>query len=118
MTDLNTTAVAAETIVLTRAEKLAKQVTTLETRIAADTIKLAEVKQEIETSERLSSVTVGTAITAKLGRAETTREVAAVVVGVKDDEAGARRYKISFGDGFDADVQVIQPSQIVSITAA
>lgn len=100
---------------LTRAEKLAKQVATLEKRIADDTAKLAEVKQEIETSERLSSVGVGTLITAKLGRAETTREVKAEVLGVKDEDNGARRYKISFGEGFDADIQIIQPSQIVSV---
>jgi hypothetical protein len=101
---------------LTRAEKLAKQITTLETRIAADTAKLAEVKQELETSERLASVGVGTLVTIKLGRAETTREVAGEVLGVKDDDNGARRYKISYGEGFDADVVIIQPSQIVAIT--
>lgn len=103
-------------VTLTRAEKLAKQVEVLEKRIAADTDKLAEVKQEIETSERLSSVTVGTLVTIKLGRAETTREVAGEVLGVKDDDNGARRYKVSYGEGFDADVVIIQPSQIVAIT--
>jgi hypothetical protein len=107
---------AAPEVKLTRAEKLVKQITTLETRIAADTTKLAEVKLELETSERLSSVGVGTLVTVKLGRAETTREVAAEVLGVKDDDNGARRYKISYGEGFDADVVIIQPSQIVAIT--
>jgi hypothetical protein len=107
---------AAPATPLTRAEKLAKQITTLETRIAADTAKLAEVRQELETSERLASVGVGTLVTIKLGRAETTREVAGEVLGVKDDDNGARRYKVSYGEGFDADVVIIQPSQIVAIT--
>lgn len=108
--------VGAPEVKLTRAEKLAAQIATIEKRIVTDTAKVAELKQELETSERLSSVGVGTLITAKLGRAETTREVAAEVVGVKDDEAGRRLYKISFGEGFDADVQIIQPHQIVAIT--
>lgn len=103
-------------IVLTRAEKLGKQIEVLTKRIEADTAKLAEVTLELETAERLSSVGVGTLITARIGRAETSREVQAEVLGVKDEESGARRYKISFGDGFDADVQVIQPSQIVAVT--
>lgn len=107
---------APEAVKLTRTEKLQAQITTLETRIAADTTKLATVRQELETAERLSAVGVGTLITARVGRAETAKNVEAEVVGVKDDEAGRRLYKISFGDGFDADVQVIQPHQIVAVT--
>ncbi len=99
----------------TRAEKLAAQVSTLETRIAADTTKLAEVKNEIETSARLDSVGEGSAIIARIGRAETSKEVAARVLGVKDDDKGSRRYKIAFGEGFDADAAIIQASQIVRV---
>jgi hypothetical protein len=106
---------ATPEVKLTRSEKLAAQIVTLEKRIAADTAKVEEVKAELEVTERLASVGVGTLIVAKLGRAETARSVDAEVLGVKDDENGARRYKISFGEGFDADTVVIQPAQIAGI---
>lgn len=103
-------------VTLTRAEKQAKQVTLLTERIAADTTKLAELKNEIETGERLSSVDVGSAVVIRIGRGDTSKEVAARILGVKDDEAnGSRRYKAAYGEGFDADTVIIQPSQIVSV---
>lgn len=101
---------------LTAAEKRQKQIDLLTKRIADDSTKLTELKLEAETSERLASVGTGSVIVARIGRAETSRNVEAVVLGVKtDDNTGAVRYKISFGEGFDADTQVIQPSQIVSV---
>lgn len=55
--------------ILTRAQKYAARIEVLTKRIAADTLALAETQQELETSERLSSVQAGTAIVARLGRA-------------------------------------------------
>ncbi len=100
---------------LTRAQKQANQVELLEKRIAADTAKLQEVKLDIETAARLDGVGEGSAIVARIGRADTSKEVAARVLGVKEDENGSRRYKIAFGSGFDADAAIIQASQIVRI---
>jgi hypothetical protein len=116
MSDLNNTnEIAAVATVLTRAEKYAKTIATLETRIAADTAKLAEVKQEAETAAKLSGVAVNSVVVAKLGRAETTREVLARVVGVKEEDNGSRKFKILFGEGLDTDTVIIQESQIVSV---
>jgi hypothetical protein len=111
------TGVTAETKpVLTRAEKQAAQVLVLTKRIEADTAKLAELRNDIETASRLDGVEAGSAIVARIGRAETSKEVPARVLGVKEDEAtGSRRYKIAYGEGFDADTAVIQASQIVSV---
>lgn len=110
------TAVTTETKpVLTRAEKQAAQVLVLTKRIEADTAKLAELKNDIETASRLDGVEAGSAIVARIGRADTSKEVAARVLGVKEDDAGSRRYKIAYGEGFDADTAVIQASQIVSV---
>ncbi len=106
---------AATEVKLTRVEKLAAQIATIEKRIETDTAKVADLKQELETAQRLADVREGTLITARLGRAETTREVAATVLGKKEDDNGVR-YKIEFGDGFDKDVTVIQPAQIIAIT--
>lgn len=45
----------------------------------------------------------------------TLREVAARVLGYKEEADGSLRYKIQHGEGIDTDVDVIQASQIVSI---
>jgi hypothetical protein len=109
--------VAAEVVkpTLTRAQKQAAQIEVLEKRIAADTAKLAEVKLDIETASRLDGVVAGSAIIARIGRAETSKEVAARVLGIKEDDNGSRRYKIAFGEGFDADAAIIQASQIIRV---
>jgi len=102
---------------LTPAQKRAARVDVLVARIAADTTTLAALRLEIETSERLASVAEGTAVVVRIGRAETSREVAARVLGVKTDDNGSTRYKVTYGSGFDADTIVIQPSQIISVIA-
>lgn len=117
-TTVDTTATQAEAKpVLTRAEKYAARVVTLEKRIAKDTEDLAALRIEIETSTKLDSVVAGTAIVARIGRADTSKEVAARVQGVKEDESGSRRYKIVFGEGFDVETVVIQPAQIIQVIA-
>lgn len=114
-TDPSVGGTAAPEVKLSRVEKLAAQIATIEKRIETDTAKVADLKQELETAQRLADVREGTLIIAKLGRAETVREVPATVLGKKEDDNGVR-YKIEFGDGFDKDVTVIQPAQIVAIT--
>lgn len=106
---------AAPAVVLTRAEKYAKTIETLKKRIEADTKKLAEVEVEAATAEKLASVTVNTALVVRIGRAETSKEVAARVLGIKEEESGSLRYKVVFGEGIDTDVVLIQASQIISI---
>lgn len=116
--DLNTNAPEVAVVPatpLTRAEKLAKTIDTLQKRIAADTAKIEELQLEAETSGRLAGVVEGTVISAKLGRAETTRIVTARVVGIKEEESGARKFKILFGSGIDTDTVIIQESQIVEV---
>ncbi len=104
--------------VLSRAEKLAARIAALATRIESDTIAIAEARTELETSERLAGVQSGTKIIARLGRADTVKNVEATVVHVKDDESGSRRLKITYGEGADFDVAVIQESQIVEVIVA
>lgn len=108
-------AVDTPAIVLTRDEKYAARIETLTKRIAADTESLAAISLERETAGKLTNVGVNSAIVAKLGRAETTRNVNARVVGVKEEESGARKFKILFGEGIDTDTVIIQESQIVEV---
>jgi hypothetical protein len=114
-TAVATTAPAEAKPVLTRAEKQAKQVEVLTKRIASDTTTLAALKLEIETGARLAGVTEGSVIVARVGRADTSKEVTARVVGVKEEESGSLRYKIVYGNGFELDTAVIQSSQIIQV---
>jgi len=116
MTDINQAATTeTTTVVLTRAEKYAKAIAALEKQVVTATAKLADLKLEAETSGKLESVVEGSAITARIGRAETSRNVSARVVGVQELETGARRFKILFGSGIDTDTAVIQEAQIVEV---
>jgi len=96
--------------------KLAQAIKTRDAAIQ----RIANLEAEIQVASKLESVQAGTSIVARLGRAGsngepgTLREVPATVVAVQDTEAG-RRYKVSYGEGFDTDVVVIQTSQIVQI---
>ena len=61
------------------------------------------------------AVKEGAVIVARVGRAETSKEVLAQVLGITTLENGDRRLKIFFGQGVDAEMAVIQDSQIVDV---
>lgn len=100
---------------LTASQKIAAKIATKKAQI----IKLNEEVQRLEgqfrSADLLDSVKPGSVIKARVGRAETAREVTASVVGVQTLESGDVRYKVFFGEGFDAETVVIQSSQIVDV---
>lgn len=102
---------------LTRAEKLIARSEVLRKRIEADTAEYNEVANELNNLAALANVAIGTKVVIKLGRAETARVLDAVVVGVKDEEDGSKKYKVQYGTGFDADLATITAGQIQSIAA-
>lgn len=101
----------------TRKEKLSDRIEVLEKRIASDNAELAEKKLQLESVDRLASVAAGSNVIIRVGRAETSREVSATILGVKTTDSGDIRYKASFGEGFDAEVVIIQESQIISVVS-
>lgn len=110
-----TPVVEAVAVPLTRAEKYAKAINHLTKTIEAAQVKLAELQLEADTASKLEGVGEGVAIVARIGRAETSRNVSARVVGVQELDSGSRRFKILFGAGIDTDTAVIQESQIVEV---
>lgn len=107
---------------LTRAEKLAARIELLTKRIATDNEALVEANTELANLSLLASIGAGSAVTIKIGRKfadkDTTRFVQGVVLGVKEDEdSGAKSYKVSYGEGFEADIAVVNSSAI-SLPAA
>lgn len=100
----------------TRKEKLAAQIETLKARIAKDTEALAQSEATFGQIDALENLAPGSTITARVGRGDTSKEVEAYVLGIKDTDAG-RRIKVSVGSGFDAEIVIIQETQIVSVGA-
>ena len=109
-----TNTVAAETVAevkLTREQKLRAKYDTVAARITKDTESLNDLVVEINNISALAAITVGSAVTVKLGRKfseekDTTRYVAGVVVGVKEED-DSKLYKVSYGSGFDADIVIV-----------
>lgn len=78
-------------------------------------LSLNEQANEINAIAALAGVGVGTLVIIGVGRAETARDVQGVVVGVKEDEDGAKKYKVQYGEGFDADITVVSAGKIKSV---
>lgn len=111
------TGVSTPAVPKTRKEKLADRIEVLEKRIVSDTAELAEKRLQLESVDLLASVAAGSNVIIRVGRAETSREVSATILGVKTTDSGDIRYKASFGEGFDAEVVIIQESQIISLVS-
>lgn len=117
---MNTTVNAdtsSETPKLTRAEKLHAKLESLRNRINADTEKFNEIAAELNNIAALAAIGVGSVVVVKLGRKfseekDTTRFVTATVTGVKEDEDGAKQYKVMYGEGFDAEIAVVSGGQL------
>jgi len=100
---------------LTPREKLMLKYNKLAGKAAALADEIGSVVAEINKLDALSSIVVGTAVIALVGKDST--PVDAVVVGVKDDEDGLKVYKVQYGVGFEADIAVVKQSKI-SLPAA
>lgn len=109
------TAAVIEAQPLTRKQKLLAKLETLQKRIAADTERFNELRNEYDMIDKLDNVSVGTAVIIKQGRAETTREVQGVVIAVKHDDDGTAKYKVQYGEGFDADIAVVHAAGILQV---
>lgn len=73
---------------------------------------IIELSTEITSINALASVTVGSTVIISVGRGETATQKEGVVMGVKEDEDGAKTYKVQYGFGFDTDVAVVSGSRI------
>ncbi|APU03158.1 hypothetical protein HOR51_gp17 [Ralstonia phage phiAp1] len=76
---------------------------------------IQRLQNQFDVADKMAGIAQGSNIIARVGRADTAREVEATVVGVQFLDNGERRLKIVFGAGFDTETVVIQDSQIVGI---
>ena len=100
--------------VLTRAEALGVAIAKEQDKIDAATKRRDLLTSQLAGIDKISGIIAGCIIVAALGRAETARQVRAVVTGVKQ-EGTSTKFKILVGEGFDATTEVINESQVVSV---
>lgn len=100
---------------LTPSQKLAAKIATLKNRILKDSETLTTLEAQYRAADMLDQIKAGSVIKARVGRADTAREVTASVIGVQILDSGDRRLKVYFGEGFDAETVVIQDSQIIDV---
>lgn len=96
--------------------KIEARITLLTTRIAADTLALAEAQSQLSAASLVSEVAAGYTVTFKVGRAETRREVTGVVQG-RGEVKGVDSVRVQSGEGFDLEVYTIKVTELTSIQA-
>lgn len=107
---------AAEVAVeLTPSQKIAAKIEAKKAQVTKLVVEIEKLEAQFRSADLLDTIKEGSVIVARVGRAETAREVTAAVVGVQTLDNGDRRLKIYFGTGFDAETVVIQDSQIIDV---
>lgn len=84
-------------------------------RAGSAAVEAVEAQPERLAEDGITILPAVAAVAAKAATAGTLKQVNATVLGVKEEESGSLRYKIAFGEGFDADTVIIQASQIIEV---
>lgn len=96
------------------AKTIQEQIVALRTRIEADKAKLKELEAVENAAKALANLKAGSAIEFIYGRAENRKQYAGVVMGIADTDKGTR-IKVQYGEGFDAQIVVIAPGDVVAV---
>lgn len=112
VTTENTNEAAAPEVKLTRREKLLARYNKLFAKHAEIATELQELAGEINAIDLLASVKEGSQVLITVGRKDEAKEVLGVVVGVKEDEDGAKTFKVGYGSGFEYDVAVVAAGKV------
>ncbi|APU00321.1 hypothetical protein HOR55_gp34 [Ralstonia phage RS-PII-1] len=100
---------------MTKATKtLTEQLIAIEAQIKKLEEKRDTLAVAIENEAALSNLSPGSTIRFNYGRAATRKELEGVVLGVQDTDKG-RRIKVQYGEGFAADVVVVDPAAVVEV---
>lgn len=100
------------TVKLTAAQKLDNKLAVLFERITKDTEQYNVLLAERQTLEQLANIKEGFTIVFGFGKGETAGTQEALVLGVAEGVA-----KVTFGTGFDTNVQTIKLAQVVSVVS-
>lgn len=94
-------------------EQLALDIENIDKQIEALQKRRDGKKQLLDNLDKLASIKEGSILVFTQGRAETTRQVEGVVIAIRDGQ-----YKVSVGEGFDAENVVVRQAQIVDVKSA
>ena len=99
----------------TASQRISAKIDSKRAQVAKLNAEIEKLEGQFRLADLLDSIKAGSTIKARVGRAETARDVTAEVVGVQTLDNGDLRYKIFIGEGFDAEAVVIQSSQIIDV---
>lgn len=115
--DTNTTDAAAPEVKKTRLEKLTDSYNKKRASYDKLAAELTDIVNEINAINALGSVAEGSKVVISIGKGESAKEVEGTVIGVREDEDGAKQFKVAYGSGFDADVKVVGAAKLRLPTA-
>jgi len=116
-TQVESTEAAAPAVVLTPREKLvAKYNKLVEQRHGIDAA-LAAIVAEVQSLDDIASLSEGVAVYINVGKGETARREAGIILAVKDTEEGDRLFKVQYGVGFEADIATVKAGKLSRIPA-
>ena len=93
---------------------IVEQIAALETRITADTAKLAQLKQAQAAQQALDSIQPGSIVRFVFGRKETRGEFAGEVRSILDTEKG-KIIRVIKGEGAEEEIVSIKPADILAV---
>ena len=103
---------------LTASQRISAKIESKRAQVTKLNAEIEKLEGQFRSADLLDSIKAGSVIKARVGRAETARDVTASVVGVQTLDNGDARYKIFFGEGFSSLTVVIQSSQIIDVVQA
>lgn len=102
---------------LTRAQQLQKVIDGETAKIEAATKRRDLAATQLANIDKIESIKPGSLVTIRLGRAETLRDVAGAVAGIKVEANGDKKFKVLVGQGYEAEVETVGEGQIVSVNS-
>jgi hypothetical protein len=96
---------------------LTTRIEALTSRIAKDQATLADLIAKDAAGITVEKLVPGTEVVAVYGRGDTKKELSAKVLGVNVPVKGGTQVKITFGEGYDAEIVTVSLSAIVRIGA-
>lgn len=75
-------------------------------------VKVDELLAQINAVNALAAVTVGSTVIITVGKGDSAKDVASLVIGERENEDGTKTFKVTYGSGFDADVATVSSTKV------
>lgn len=95
-------------------EKLEARIAKAEEKLKRDAESIARLRAQLGSIDAIAAIQPGVNVRAVLGRADTKREVLAVVTGTREVK-GKLKIALYYGEGFDAQTAVVDTDSILEV---